>query len=163
LSKRKKYPKRGLAFGDRSKKIREFVSSYQYSLRALIASLPEQYDMVAPQDIATVGFSEIWPCRDGTVVLIYQSDDIKVTVKDRLKKTIQEFLLGSEAMAFYDEQGNRAPISAGVYVENASKMIIDFAGLEIRAGGREYRPRFRRGIVLGREAQLPKTRRKSAG
>ena len=49
----------------------EWVSAYQYALRALFRSLPAGYQPVPTwkRDVTPVGRVDIWPCRDGAVIL----------------------------------------------------------------------------------------------
>lgn len=147
------------AFGDKAKPISEFVNLYQHSLRALIASLPEHHKIVAAKkDITTVGMSEIWPCRDGAVVLIHssQSTDIKVIVRDPLNTSVNDFLREGKAVAFCDARGNSLSFSAAIEVEDATRAVIHFAGLTIKSEEKVYRPNYGRGMILGWEAQLPR-------
>ena len=153
--------KQGLAFGDRSRVIREWARSYMHSLRALTTSLPGQYESKAPLDTVAVGVAGIWPCKDGTVVLIYQSssNDVEVVVKDRQDRTMSEFISDSEVAAFRDEEGNRSPVPFQLVGVNPPKQVIHFARGEIRVDSKgcttAYRPRFERGIAVGQRARLP--------
>jgi hypothetical protein len=146
---------RGIGFGDRSRKIKEFIVLYQQSLRTLIASLPEKYSVATAPSIAAVGLSEIWPCKDGTVALIYQNSSTRVVIKSRLNTTVNEFLSDHDATAYYDSDGKLAPVSFDLQFEDVSGVVAHFAGLRVQRAGKEYRPRYQRGVVFGHRAQLP--------
>ena len=145
------------AFANKASSIAEYMKLYQYALRALISSLPSEVDERIP-GITAIGTVNIWPCRDGAVVLTYRSEskDIDISIKDPVGKSTDEFMRMGSTCGFFDERGRKAPIQAIFSVSDASKAIAYFAGSRIEGGGHVYRPRYDRGAIIGWEAQLPK-------
>jgi len=144
------------AFGDKATPIAEYVKLYQHALRALYKALPESVKDSPKSRLAVIGKSEIWPCRDGAVVLISKDrkSDITVDIKDPLNKTVDDFMKSSSASAYYDEDGKKAPIQAAISVKDASKTILHFADNKIKSEGRIFRPNYDRGVIIGWEAKL---------
>jgi len=151
---------KGDRFLDHTKltEIENFVSNYQHCLKALLATLPEDYYVKLPVEIVTVGKSEFWPCQDGVVTLIYSSpnDEIELSVMNPLNKTVNEFLRLGKAMALYDIHGTKFKEDVAIQVENAMDAVIYFAKVTVNSPTTEYSPRYQRGIITGWNAQLPK-------
>jgi hypothetical protein len=133
--------------------------NYQYSLRALISSIPEPHETKLPKNIATVGFSEIWPCLDGAVVPIYQSlsNNIEIEVKQPTNKTVNSFLRHNKVTTLYDQQGNNAPISFNPELPSVLGEIFHFVPLPLieNKTKKEYSPRYQHLIIFGWDALLP--------
>src|SRR4051794_22840740 len=82
--------------------LRSFLLGYQYSLRALIKSLPWEALQRRPP-FASIGRYEIWPCKDAAVVLVYPSneDRVEVLVRESSDKLHDDFMALSEAGAYF--------------------------------------------------------------
>lgn len=137
--------------------IKTFVSNYQYSLRALISSLPDQYALSMPTDIVAVGYSEIWICKDGAVILIYQraSKKISIEIKENLSETINEFLRTSDRTYLYDKDGNLHPKHATIQINENFKEIFYTFGTVLRINQKIFRPKYQLCIIIKHEAKLP--------
>ncbi len=74
--KRKKFS----VFSSRINQLIDYLKAYQHSLRALISSVSQ--DDIAPisPEIATIGKVDIWPCKNGAVVLIYKSTSGEISI-----------------------------------------------------------------------------------
>jgi len=144
-------------FANKVLSIAEHMKIYQYALRALLNSLPSEMDEKIP-GITSVGKVDIWPCNDGAVVLTYRNDsrDIEICIKDPIGKSVNEFMKIGSTCGFFDETGRKAPMQGFVSIQDASKVIIHFAGNKIETGGHVYRPKYDRASIIGWEAQLPK-------
>lgn len=136
----------------------DFVKSYQHSLRALLATIPKDQSDTSRSEIATIGRSDIWPCKDGVVVLIYNSmsNEIEVLVKELLNKSVDEFLSEGKTSAYYDENGNPCKAKALLKVGNASKTIIHLAGNILKTGDKIFKTKYQRAIIIGWDAKLEK-------
>jgi hypothetical protein len=145
------------AFGDKALTVAEYMKLYQYSLRALLSTLPNETQAMIP-GITSVGKVDIWPCMDGAVVLTYKSGskDIAIFIKEPLNKTVDDFMASGSACSYYDEKGRKAPIQAIISIPEASKAIMYFSGNSIQGGGHVYRPTYDRAAIIGWKAQLPK-------
>lgn len=144
------------SFGDKAAKVAEYIKLYQHSLRALYNALPHEIQDLSKSHIATIGTSEIWPCRDGAVVLIYSeiSKDINIDVKEPLSRTVDEFMQFGDATAFFAGD-KKISLRAFISVGNASKSIIHFADNKITSEGNVFSTKYSRGAIFGWEADLP--------
>jgi hypothetical protein len=145
------------AFADKAAKTEEYIRNYQYSLRTLMRASPNVDIGSVPKAIAAIGLAEIWPCKDGAVVLIYEDPnrEIKVDTKEPLSKTVDEFMKNGNALAFYDVSGNRVPFKSVISIGDAKNSIIHFADNIIKIDNVKYVPRYQRGMIAGWEAELP--------
>lgn len=145
------------AFADKAAKIEEYIRNYQYSLRTLMRASPNVDVGSAPKAIAAIGLAEIWPCRDGAVVLIYKDPnrEIDVNIKEPLTKTVDEFMKDGKALAFYDTNGNMIALRSIISIGDATKSVIHFADNVIQKGNVKYLPRYQHGMIAGWEAKLP--------
>jgi len=145
------------AFANKASSIAEHMKIYQYVLRALLNSLPNEMDERIP-GITSIGKVDIWPCSDGAVVLTYrnESKDIEIYIKDPIGKYVNEFMKIGETCAFFDETGQKSPMQGFISIQDASKVIMHFAGNQIKTDGHVYRPKYDRATIIGWEAQLSK-------
>jgi hypothetical protein len=150
-------------FGNRANRVKEFINAYQYSLRALVRSLPTTQKMPSPKGFAVIGLCEIWPCRDAAVVLLYQnpSNDIEVAVKDPLQRTAGGLLQDPRIAGLYDEHGKLGNLPGSLqfmffHSDDASGIVQHFADISMTLGNVEHRTKFQRGMVLGWDVPLEK-------
>lgn len=97
---------------ERTERIREFVTSYQETLRTLAARLPDDGALIPLPIAAALGRCEIWPCKDAAVVLTYDDDsEAPVAVQDSVDIKFSEFTKEGDLFTFFNENGERVPIS----------------------------------------------------
>ena len=144
------------AFTNKASGIAEYMKLYQHALRALLRSLPNEASESIP-GITSVGKVQIWPCRDGAVVLTYRSDlkNIDISIEDPVGKSMGEFTRLGSACIFFDEKGQKAPYQPYVSPSDALKAIIHVGGYYIKVDDCVYRPTYDRMAIIGWEAQLP--------
>jgi len=144
------------SFRNKTDSIAEYMKLYQHSLRALSRAVPDTLRDPAKSSIATIGKSEIWPCTDGAVVLIYESEskNIEIDVKDPISTNINDFLRTGSATAFYSENGAKAKQRFSISISDASKAIIHFGDNSIRSKYGVFKTKYKRGSIIGWEAEL---------
>jgi hypothetical protein len=137
-------------------RIVHYIQLYQHVLRALISSV-ERAGITPVSHVAAVGLTEVWPCRDGAVALVYtrKGGEIEVVEKPATGVTINRFLLEHPTMRYYNNRGNPTSLQPFIELEDASTGIMHFADLLLEDGERTYRPLFARGSVFGWDAPLP--------
>lgn len=143
-------------FSSRLDQLIDYLKAYQHSLRALISSVSQgDIEPVAP-DVATIGKVDVWPCKDGAVVLIYKSTsgDISIKKKMPVNKSVNKFLKENEAVLFYDSEGNRFQFHPSFRFGDVSKVIFHIAESRIKSGREEYRTKYQRAIIVGSKAKL---------
>lgn len=135
----------------------DYLRSYQYELKALIGSIQHLPAKPKIPEIITLGRVDIWPCKDGAVVLIYRSDsgDIDINKKNPLNKSVNEFLKDHEVCSYYDFTGNQLGLFATLQIENISDAIVHLAGSKIETEGRDFRTKYQRAMIIGWKAELP--------
>lgn len=95
----------------RIEKVREFVTSYQETLRSLVASLPDDGSLVPLPIITALGRCVIWPCKDAAVVLTYDDNlDAPVTVREPIDMKFSEFTKKGDPFSYFNEMGESVPI-----------------------------------------------------
>lgn len=144
------------SFGDKTNKIVEYIKLYQHSLRAIARALSDKLRDPSKSSIATIGKSEIWPCTDGAVVLIYESEsqDIEIDVKDPIGKNVTGFLRTGSACAFYTKNSIKANQRFSISIDDASKVIIHFGDNTIKSKQGVLKTKYKRGSIIGWEAEL---------
>jgi hypothetical protein len=96
---------------ERIEKVREFVTSYQETLRSLVASLPADGSLVPLPIVTALGRCEIWPCKDAAVVLTYHDDpDAPVIVRENVHIKFSEFIKEGDPFTYFNEMGESVPI-----------------------------------------------------
>ena len=96
---------------ERIEKLRAFVTAYREVLHQLVSNLPDDGSLLPLPIAAAVGKGEIWPCRDGAVVLTYDDQsDSSVTIRDYEDKPLSEFLKVGQPLAYFDENGAPVPV-----------------------------------------------------
>jgi hypothetical protein len=96
-------------------KVKEFIRSYQETLRGLLAQLPTDGYIPPPRINSLVGKYEVWPCSDAAVVLTYGLDHSnaskdEVIVRDEINQTVDRFMKEGEPFVYLDETGQPGPV-----------------------------------------------------
>ncbi|RLA43302.1 MAG: hypothetical protein DRR42_21955 [Gammaproteobacteria bacterium] len=139
------------------KPFEKYITAYMYSLRALLGSIDEElYDVKLP-DLLAIGKAELWPCSNGVVVLITKNvnNEVSLNVNHPLSKTVNNFLASGKTFELFDENGIQAEYQSSISLEDTLNSIIHFGGLELKANGKIYRPKFDNGSIFGWDAKIP--------
>ena len=140
---------------ERIEKIENYIHGYQFSLRALISSLP--LDNYKPK--ISIGTSVIWPCLDGAIVLIFESESrkIDIIVKASINETMNSFLEKSDALYLYSKKGERLPIPFTYRIGDSLIAFMHITDTTVKPmpDGDDFRPKHQRMIIAGWNADLP--------
>lgn len=96
---------------ERIEKVKAFVTSYQETLRSLVANLPDDGSLIPLPIAIALGRCEIWPCKDAAVVLTYgDNPDSPLTVREFVDMKFSEFIKKGDQFTYFNEMGESVPI-----------------------------------------------------
>jgi hypothetical protein len=141
--------------------VERYVHSYLAALQALVSALPEGYQNPPDEyDEATLGRAEIWPCSDGTVILIYRDPAHvgQINTHDPLMCQINQFLRNRIVSQYYSDDGVEYPYQVVLKVGNVATSGLTFSGNQVydSGGRRTFRPGYQVGKIFGWGAALGK-------
>lgn len=138
-------------------RVAEYVRAYQRALDELYAEYPHESGRPANPRIALVGRTEIWPCKDAAVVLVFDDaqDDSKIHVHEPSEKTVREFFLESPETGFYLEDGTPSSTRLEITAPDVADSLIGLAGDRLELEGKVSSPEFRRALIVGWGYALP--------
>lgn len=108
---------------EKIEKIRAFVTDHQETLHHLVANLPDDGSLLPLPIAAALGKCEIWPRRDGALVLTYD-DNSSVTVREYEDKSLSEFLKEGQPVAYFDEKEAPVPVRI-MYQPNSTGVPLE--------------------------------------
>jgi hypothetical protein len=143
-------------FGRDVDRITRFVREYQESIRQFLGEHPPKSNLLQP--VAITGRTDIWPCTDAAVVLIYAEPDLTITVRDPMSKNAIEFLHTSPATGMITFDGR--PSRLRCMVEFAYHRAVVWSSAFIMGSPRHefFRSRFDKLGIIAWDVQLPDPR-----
>jgi hypothetical protein len=130
-----------------------FITSYQYSLRALIATTSMSAADDSLLSIASLGKAVFCPCSDGIIVTIFKGA-IQNQFKPLFHGGINDLFRMDEIRATYDSSGNKTTETFQLHLGNPADDFIIICPVKFDSLGYAPAPLYDKLYVIGKNAPL---------